>query len=58
MRHRAHAPNRHGLGLGLGMQRGEGAHTQLAWAETEAGTAEGRRRSTPGQSALIKLLAA
>ena len=40
--------------------RGEtqGTRTQLAQAETEAGTAEGRRPAAPGESEPIKLLAA
>ena len=40
--------------------RGEtqGAGTRLARAETETGTAEGRRRAAPGESAPVKLLAA
>ena len=37
-----------GRGLGLGTRRGEGACTRLAWAESEAGTVEGRRRAAPG----------
>ena len=58
MRHRAQAPDQRRRGLGLGMQRGEGTCTQLARAETEAGTAEGRRRAAPGESEPVKLLAA
>ena len=45
-------------GLGLGTRRGEGACTRLAPVETEAGTAEGRRRAAPRESAPVKLLAA
>ena len=37
-----------GQGLGLGTRRAEGTGTQLARAESEAGTAEGRRRAAPG----------
>ena len=36
----------------------QGARTQLARAETEAGTAEGRRCTAPGESAPVKLLVA
>ena len=51
-------PDRRGQGLGLGTRRGEGARTRLAWAKTETGTTEGRRRAAPGESAPVKPLAA
>ena len=36
----------------------QGVHTRLLPMETETGTAEVRRHTTPGESALVKLLAA
>ena len=41
-----------------GRSETQGAGTRLARAETETGTAEGRRRTAPGESVPIKLLAA
>ena len=38
------------------MRRAEGTCTRLAWAETETGTTEGRRRAAPGESAPVKPL--